>query len=244
MNLSFDFTGRTALVTGASEGIGFELCWMLAEAGAKVVPVDRDARSVKSTWGNGSEFVLPMALDVADSKGAEEAVSACREWGGLDIVVNNVELARDAVDRRMDESDWDDAIALHVNGAFELTRAAIPLMRSQGKGRIVNVTSNAGMHGDAGQAKYSAARARITDFTQSVAKEVVTFGITINAVSPTTATENGVALSTETSANDGGPFLKDYFANPREISCAVGYLCSDEARHVTGVDLPIDGSMS
>ena len=238
MNLSFDFSGRVALVTGAAEGIGFDLCWMFAEAGAKVVPVDHDAKSLKTTWGNGSEFVLPIATGVVDSTSAEGIVAACREWGGLDIVVDNSELAREAVNMRMDDGDWDNAVAAHTNSNFELTRAAIPLMRTQQHGRIVNVTSNAGMYGSVGRAKFAAAKARIGDFTQSVATEVVGFGITMNAVSPIAFTDAGGK------PDNSGRTPEAYFANPREISAAVDYLCSGEARHISGIDLPIDDRLS
>jgi 3-oxoacyl-[acyl-carrier protein] reductase len=95
LNISFDFSGRTALVTGAAQGIGFELCWMFAERGAKVIPVDRDVKALKSAWGSASEFALPVAVDVADSKSTAELISTCVEWGGLDIVINNGQIAHD-----------------------------------------------------------------------------------------------------------------------------------------------------
>lgn len=243
MNLSFDFTGRTALVTNAAQGLGFELCWMLAEAGARVVPVDRDARALKSTWGNASEFVLPLIFDDAEPQGALDVIAACVEWAGLDILVNSADVSPIRVS--WENLAWSDLSGARLNQIVNMTRSAIPTMREQGFGRIVNVASHLGMHEIIGQEKnILAANNDIIDFTKAVAREVAAYGITVNAVSTFAEMAFVDMLSDEMKSKLASMIPLGHFANPSEISSAVGYLSSDEASYITGVVLSVDGGIS
>ena len=242
MNLTFDFTNRTVLVTGAAQGIGFELCWMFAESGARVVPVDRDAKTLKSTWGNASEFVLPVAIDITDPIGAEELVAACLDWGGLDIVINNAGITQDSRFWSMTDVEWREHHAVHRDGAINLTRSAMPSMRGQKRGRFVNITSHGRISHD--KAKEPEVDDEIVLFTKSVARESAEYGVTANAVSPLADSQLTSTLPFERKSELMRSIPLGYFAEPREIFGAVAFLASDEASYITGIVIPVDGGMS
>jgi 3-oxoacyl-[acyl-carrier protein] reductase len=241
VSLSFDFTGRTAIVTSAAQGMGFELCWMLAEAGAKVVPTDRDARGLKSTWGSTSEFVLPLTFDPGEPESSLEVVAACTEWGGLDILVNFADFPeKDAAAK----ADRDNMNAARLRGVTNLTKAALPSMKARGFGRIVNFTTVAGIPRNVDQEITVAADDGVISFTKSLAKEVARCGITVNAVATIAEMTLADTYSEEMKSELLSKLPLGHFANPSEISSAVGFLASDEASYITGIVLPIDGGVS
>jgi len=245
MSISFDFSGRTVIVTGAAQGIGLELARMFHRAGAAVVAADLDTDRLKDNWSDGAERFRMVSGDVSQSEAAAHIVDTAIDWQGrIDIVVNNAGITRDAVVWKVSDSDWHAVIGVHLTGTFNLTRAVIPSMRASRSGRIINVTSYTGLRGNFGQSSYAAAKAGIIGFTKTVAKEVAGFGITVNAISPNAQTAMISAVPPEAQKELLKLIPMARFADPSEICPAVGFLASDEAAYVTGVVLPVDGGLS
>jgi 3-oxoacyl-[acyl-carrier protein] reductase len=239
-----DFTGSSVLVTGGAQGIGFELARYFVDAGATVSVLDRDADTLESAW-DGVDGVRRVAVDVADTAAVARAVADVVEWaGGIDVAVNNAGITRDAVVWKLTDEQWKVVLDVHLGGTFAVTRAVVPHMRAAGRGRIVNVTSYTGMHGNVGQANYAAAKGGIIAFTKSVAKEVARFGITVNAISPNASTAMVAAVPPDRLAEMTATIPLGRFAEPAEMAPAVGFLASEQAAYVTGVVLPVDGGVS
>jgi NAD(P)-dependent dehydrogenase (short-subunit alcohol dehydrogenase family) len=234
--------GRVALVTGSGRGIGREFALSLARAGAAVVVNDVGA-ALDGTAGTEDDPALQVVNEikafggqattnhdsVSDFAGAanmiETAVSA---FGKIDILVNNAGIVRDKTLVKMDESDYDSVIAVHQKGTFNTTRHAAPLMKDQGYGRIINITSSAGLRGNFGQTNYGAAKAAIMGMTFVWALELGRYGITVNAVAPAGATRMTASLF-EKSGNAPPPEQ-----NPALNAPIVTYLASEAAGHVNG----------
>jgi len=245
MSITFDFTGRTAVVTGAAQGIGYEIAAMFHRAGGRIAALDRDPEALAKAWADAPETVTTHAVDVTDAAAVNAAVAAVAAWSGsVDIVVNNAGITRDTVVWKMTDDQWDAVLDVHLRGTFHLTRAAIPLMRAAGHGRIINVTSYTGLHGTIGQANYAAAKGGIVAFTKTVAKETARFGITVNAISPNAATAMVRAVGEQRLAEMTALVPAGRFAEPSEMATAVGYLAADESGYVTGVVLPVDGGLA
>jgi 3-oxoacyl-[acyl-carrier protein] reductase len=245
MTISFDFSGRTVLVTGAAQGIGLALARRFAEAGARVAVADRAEDALREQWGDASDHVLPWVLDVADPAACDACIAAVTAWSGtIDVLVNNAGITRDAMVWKLTDADWNAVIGVHLTGTFNLTRAVLPAMRAAGYGRIVNVTSYTGMHGNLGQANYAAAKAGIIGFTKNVAKDVARFGITTNAISPNAATAMVAAIPPDKLAALVDQIPLGRFGEPEEMTAAALFLASDDAGYITGVVLPVDGGLS
>ena len=242
--LAPDFSASSVLVTGGAQGIGYEIARYFVDAGARVSVLDRDAAQLKQAW-DGRDGVRQVALDVADSAAVDEAVEGIVAWaGGIDVAVNNAGITRDAVVWKLTDEQWKAVLDVHLGGTFAVTRAVIPHMRAAGSGRIVNVTSYTGMHGNVGQANYAAAKGGIIGFTKSVAKEVARFGITVNAISPNASTAMVAAIPPERLAEMTASVPLGRFAEPAEMAPAIGFLASVQAGYVTGIVLPVDGGVS
>lgn len=245
MTISFDFRGRTAIVTGAAQGIGLALARRFALSGARVVAVDRAEGALRDSWGEKTDLVLPWLLDVTDAAACDACVAAAAAWSGsVDVLVNNAGITRDAMVWKITDADWNAVIGVHLTGTFNLTRAALPVMRAAGYGRIVNVTSYTGLHGNLGQANYAAAKAGVIGFTKSVAKDVARFAITVNAISPNAETAMVAAIPADKKAALVEQIPLGRFGEPAEMATAALFLASDEAGYITGVVLPVDGGLS
>ena len=240
-NMSFDFTGRSAIVTGAARGIGLAIARHFHAAGATVFMVDLDETALTEA---ASEIgAIAVAADITLSADADAVVStAVNHCGRVDILINNAGILRDRVLWKLTDDDWDQVLAVHAGGTFRLTRACVPHFRAQHYGRIVNVTSYTGLHGNRGQANYATAKAGIVGFTKTAAKELAHFGVTVNAISPNAATRMTASIPADQVADVTGPIAR--FAEPAEMATAVGFLASEEAGYVTGVVLPVDGGLS
>lgn len=242
-NLSFDFTGRTVIVTGAAQGIGKGIGAHFASAGADVFLVDVDQAMLEQSAAEiGARGVV---ADVSDTSSVEEAVKAVvAATGRLDIVVNNAGIVRDKMLWKLTDEDYEKVLAVHAGGTFRLTRAAVPHFRAQGYGRVVNVTSYTGLHGNLGQANYATAKAGIIGFTKTAAKELAGFGVTVNAISPNAETRMFDTIPDDRRAELTAIVPAGRIAEPGEMAAAVAFLASEEAGYVTGVVLPVDGGMS
>src|SRR3954470_12565855 len=233
--------GRVAIVTGSGRGIGREFALCFAREGAKVVindvgvsldgqgtDDDPAAQVCKEISALGSEAV-PNYDSVAEFDGARNIVKTATDaFGTVDILVNNAGIVRDKTLLKMDESDFDAVIAVHLKGTFNVTRHAAALMREQEYGRIVNITSSAGLRGNFGQTNYGAAKAGIMGMTFVWALELGRYGVTVNAVAPSGATRMTASLF-ERSGSEPPPE-----ENPALNAPLVAYVASEQAAHVNG----------
>lgn len=242
-NITFDFSGRTVIVTGAARGIGLNLGRHFRVAGADVYLVDRDKEELQAAATETG--AIGVAADVSDTAQVQAAVDrATEETGRLDVVINNAGILRDGVVWKLSDEEWDAVLATHLGGTFRFTRAAVPHFRAQGAGRIINITSYTGLRGNVGQSNYAAAKSGIIGFTKTTAKELGRFGITVNAISPNAETRMVASIPADKKAELTAAIPLGRFAGPAEMCAAVTFLASDEAQYITGVVLPVDGGIS
>ena len=243
MSMTFDFTGRTAIVTGAARGIGLELARFFRAAGADVVIVAFDQEEL--TKAAAEIGAIGVQADVSSTADAERVIAtALEKTGRIDILVNNAGILRDKVLWKLTDDDWDSVLAVHAGGTFKFTRACVPAFRAQGFGRVINVTSYTGLRGNTGQANYAMAKAGIIGFTKTAAKELARFGITVNAISPNAETRMVASIPPDKLAELAAAIPMGRFAAPSEMAAAVAFLASEEAGYITGVVLPVDGGIS
>ncbi len=241
--------GKVALVTGAKDGIGRAIAIAFADEGADVALVSRSiTRADDVVWEveqRGRKACVVQA-DVSKRDSVRAMLDQVKaELGPVDILVNNAGLTRPAMLLKMTEEQWDEVINVHLKGTFLCTQAVAKEMTERGFGRILNVTSSAGLQGTIGQVNYTAAKGGITAFTKSAARELAKYGITVNAISPFAETK-----MTEKIASD--PKLRDKylervplgrFGQPEEMAPGFVFLASPEAGYITGQILCIDGGM-
>lgn len=243
----FDLTGKTALVTGASGGIGGAIAATLYAQGATVaLSGTRRERleEVAASLGTERVYVLPANLSDADSvAGLVPAAEAA--MGQLDILVNNAGLTRDGLMMRMKDSDWDEVIRVNLTANFQLSRAVLRGMMKRRFGRIINITSIVGVTGNPGQVNYAASKAGLIGLSKSLAAEVASRGITVNCVAPGfIATAMTDVLADAQKEKLAATIPAGAMGTPADIAAAVAYLASQEAGYVTGQTLHVNGGMA
>ncbi|HIM79691.1 MAG TPA: 3-oxoacyl-[acyl-carrier-protein] reductase [Dehalococcoidia bacterium] len=244
-----DLSGSVALVTGASRGIGAVIARRLAEAGVKVgvnyLSSPESAEEVVSSIISAGGEALLVEGDVAQEEPAKSTIQqVVSHWGRIDILVNNAGINRDRLLLRMNTDDWDQVIQVDLRGAFLCTRFVMPHLIKQRSGRIVNISSVVGISGNPGQANYAAAKAGLIGFTKSVAREVASRNVTVNALAPGyIATGMVEKLSEAAREKILSRIPMGRFGVAEDVSEAVVFLCSNGASYITGEVLTIDGGM-
>jgi 3-oxoacyl-[acyl-carrier protein] reductase len=242
----FDLTGRTALVTGASGGIGGAIARALYWQGAAVMLAGTRRTALEALAAALGERACIETADLREPAAADSLVRAAEAaMGRLDILVNNAGLARDALALRMKDEDWQQVLDIDLTAAFRLSRAALRGMVRRRDGRIVSVTSIVAVTGNPGQANYAAAKAALIGMSKSIAAEVASRGVTVNCVAPGfVETAMTAALPAEQRARLGAAIPAGRFGAPADIAAAVAYLASAEAAYVTGQTLHVNGGMA
>lgn len=243
-------SGKRALVTGASRGIGRAVALRLAAEGASVAlnyragREEAEAVAAEIEASGGSAAVVQG--DVAAAEEAEALVGAAAEaMGGLDILVNNAGLTRDNLLMRLSEEDWDAALNTNLKGAFLCAKAAIRPMLRQRFGRIVNMSSVVALTGNPGQANYAAAKAGLIGFTRTVAREVASRGVTVNALAPGfIETQMIESIPEDLRARILERIPLGRFGAPEDVAGCVAFLCGDDGAYITGQTISIDGGLS
>jgi 3-oxoacyl-[acyl-carrier protein] reductase len=240
--------GRIALVTGASQGIGRACALALAQAGATVALVARNeaklaevAAEIEAAGGKAAAFALDVASEESIKAGAKAVLE---RFGKVEILVNNAGITRDGLVLRMKRADWDDVLATNLTGAFLLTQALLSAMLKNRWGRIINISSVVGRTGQAGQVNYAATKAGLIGMTRSLAREVASRGVTVNAVAPGyIATPMTAVLDEKQTAAMMAQIPLGRAGTETDVAQAVVYLASEGAGYVTGHVLDVNGGM-
>jgi 3-oxoacyl-[acyl-carrier protein] reductase len=239
---------RIAFVTGASRGIGRACALALSAAGEKVVlaarQVERLEEVASEIGARGGEAFI-VAIDLASQDSIKEAFAkAAKDFGRIDVLVNNAGLTRDGLAMRMKRDDWDAVINTNLSGSFFCIQQVMPAMVRERRGRIINITSVVGESGNPGQANYVASKAGLIGLTKSLAQELASRNITVNAVAPGfVETDMTAGLSDELKAKITESVPLKRIGKPEEIAAAVKFLASDEASYITGHVLDVNGGM-
>jgi len=243
--MQIDLTGKNALVTGSTRGIGRAIAQSLRDAGARVAIVGRDqarAEAVAAEVGNGAQGFACDVSDLAQVNALVEAVE--KAFGGIDILVNNAGLTRDNIMLRLKDDDWDAVIDANLRSAFATTRAAVRGMMKKRWGRIINIASVVGIIGNKGQSNYAASKAGLIGLTKSVAKEFASRGVLANVVAPGfIETDMTAAMTPEARATMSAQIPLERLGSPEDIANVVTFLASDRAAYITGQVLVVDGGL-
>jgi 3-oxoacyl-[acyl-carrier protein] reductase len=240
----FSLTGKVALVTGASRGIGKAIATQLQTLGATVVGTatsENGAEKISEYLGAGNGLVLNVTSDesIADMFSAIKAAH-----GGVDILVNNAGITRDNLFMRMKDDEWQDIIDTNLTSIFKVSKAAIRPMMKKRDGRIINIGSVVGSMGNAGQVNYSTAKAGLLGFTKSLAREIASRGITVNTIAPGFIdTDMTQTLTDEQKEGIFSQVPANRLGKPEEIASTVAFLASDAAAYITGETIHVNGGM-
>ncbi|MBL4700578.1 MAG: 3-oxoacyl-ACP reductase FabG [Phycisphaeraceae bacterium] len=242
-----DLTGKTALVTGASQGIGAEISKTLHRAGANVVinyfddPQGNNVVAAQKIVAELGDRAICCEADVRNAQAVQAMVAqAVATWGSLDIVVNNAGIIRDRTLKKMTHDDWDSVISTNLTGVFHLCKAAEPVLADEG--RIINIASIAGVFGFFGQSNYAAAKAGVIGLTKVLSRELARRKITVNAVAPGMIhTPMAATVPPEVQAKMIASIPLGAFGEPQDIAHMIAFLCRDLARYITGQTLHVNG---
>jgi 3-oxoacyl-[acyl-carrier protein] reductase len=243
----FDLSGKVAIVTGASRGIGRGIAMMLASRGAHVVATARGqnaAETVSQIQGAGYRAEA-AALEVTDAASIDVLIAGVlQHHGRIDILVNNAGVTRDQLMLRMKRDDWDQVIGTNLTASFALSQAAIKPMVKQRSGRIINISSVVGQTGNAGQANYAASKAGLIGFSKALARELASRNITVNVVAPGLIETDMTKAITEKAHGDWSTQIPlGRLGTTADVAAAVCFLASDEASYITGQVLAVNGGM-
>ena len=236
--------GQTAVITGGAQGLGFAIAQRFVAEGARVVLGDLNLEATETAAQRlGADVAVAMRTDVTDAADVEALVGvAVERFGGLDIMVNNAGITRDATMRKMTEDDFDQVIAVHLKGTWNGLRAAAAIMREQKRGAIVNMSSISGKVGMVGQTNYSAAKAGIVGMTKAASKELAYLGVRVNAIQP------GLIRSAMTEAmpqriwdSKVAEVPMGRAGEPDEVATVALFLASDLSSYMTGTVLEVTG---
>lgn len=243
--MQIDLSGRVALVTGSTRGIGRAIAETLAGCGAKVAIVGRDKERSESVAAEIGHDAKGFAADVGDVASVVQLVADVESaFGSLDILVNNAGLTRDNLLMRLKDDDWDSVVDANLRGAFAAIRAASRGMMKRRWGRVINIASIVGITGNKGQANYAASKGGLIALTKSVAKELGSRNILANAVAPGfVETDMTAAMTPEAVTTMSAQIPLERFGKPADIAGVVAFLASEYASYITGQTIVVDGGM-
>lgn len=244
--MRFDLSNKTAIVTGASQGIGETIAIEMAKSGATVFCLARNKEAldttIKKITENGGKATA-FSCDISNNDDFKSIIlNIVKEYSSIDILVNNAGITKDNLLMRMSDDQWDDVLNINLKGSFTCIRSVIKHMMKKKFGRIINITSIVGITGNAGQANYAASKSGLIGLTKSIAKEVASRGITANCVAPgwieTSMTDQ---LSTEVKNKFLSQIPTGKIGQSKDIANTVIFLASDEAEYITGQTITVDG---
>ncbi len=244
----FDLSGKICLVTGATRGIGHAIAVQLGEQGATVIGTatsQNGADSISAHLSSANIRGEGMVLNVADGDSVDSVLTATVEkYGAINVLVNNAGITRDNLMMRMKEDEWDDIMSTNLKSVYRLSKGVLRGMMKARSGRIINITSVVGVSGNAGQANYAAAKAGVIGFTKSLAQEIASRGVTVNAIAPGFInTDMTKALNEDQVAKMTANIPASRLGEPADIAAATVFLASDESAYVTGTTMHVNGGM-
>jgi 3-oxoacyl-[acyl-carrier protein] reductase len=247
---NYNLSGKVALVTGGSRGIGRSIVLHLAHSGADVAFTYRsraeEANALVAELQSMGRKAAAFQSNAADTNQSNEVVqNVIKNFGRFDILVNNAGITKDGLLMRMSEQDWDDVITTNLKSVFNFTKAACRQMMSQQSGKIINISSVVGVVGNAGQSNYVASKAGVIGFTKSIAKELASRNVQVNAIAPGfIETEMTEKLNEKQKEAILGIIPQKRIAKPEEIATVVCFLASNDSNYITGQTLNVDGGMA